>query len=116
LGKFEPTHVGCYWKNLPASFLWTTRFTRRKVESAKRAARIQIFSGLCLLTDYPNASGVVDGDVVRAIAYPNGDYSYTAVSGGSKTVRQFTCDINDVSRMPTQIELNQMKEAKPREP
>ena len=77
---------------------------------------IQIFNGLCLLTDYPKASSVVDGDVVRAFAYPNGEYSYTAVSGGSKTVRQFTCNINAVLNPPSAAEQNQMRAPKPHGP
>jgi hypothetical protein len=77
---------------------------------------LQIYNGLCLLTDYSKISSVVDGDIVRAVAYPNGEYSYTAVSGGSKTVRQFTCDINAVSKAPSQAELNQLKAWKPNEP
>lgn len=59
---------------------------------------------LCLLTDYTNYFRVVDRDVVTAVAYPNGEYSYSAVSGGRKTVRIFTCDPAKVERLPTREE------------
>lgn len=37
---------------------------------------------------------MADGDLVEVWAYPIGMYEYTAVSGGKKTVRKYTCDIN----------------------
>jgi hypothetical protein len=80
------------------------------------ATRLPIYNGLCFLTDYSKASSIVDGDIVRVVAYPNGEYTYIAVSGGSKTVRQFTCDMDAVSNAPTEAELNQLWRAKPREP
>ncbi len=87
-----------------------------EVKYVDQTTHLQLYNGLCLLTDYPRTSSIVDGDVVRAVAYPNGEYSYTAVSGGSKTVRQFTCDINQVVRVPSPAEQNQMKAWKPDKP
>lgn len=50
--------------------------------------------GLVLLVDYPRVSKVADDDGFITIAYPVGTYEYTAVSGGKKTVRKYSCDIN----------------------
>ena len=74
---------------------------------------VQVYDGLCLLTDYASEGNVVDGDVVRTAAYPNGKYTYTAVSGNSKTVRQFTCNANLVLAAPDENELKNIKLARP---
>jgi hypothetical protein len=49
--------------------------------------------GLCLLQDDPRYRSIVDGDYITVLAYPIGQYSYTAVSGGTKTVRKFTASL-----------------------
>jgi len=77
---------------------------------------LQVYDGLCLLTDYHNDANLVDGDIVEAAAYPNGEYTYTTVNGSLKTVRQFTCNVNFVSVTPSENELQKMKLARPLEP
>lgn len=71
-------------------------------------------SNHCLhFTDYAREGNVVDGDVIRVAAYSNGKYTYTAVSGGSKTVRQFTCNVNLVVATPDENEMKDIKLARP---
>ena len=65
---------------------------------------------LCLLTDYRNESLVADGDSIRVEAWPTGQYNYTAVSGGSKTVRKFSTDPSNLVP-PTGEELAVMRVA-----
>jgi hypothetical protein len=65
---------------------------------------VQIFSGLCLLSD-AEKSKLIDGDSVSVIAYPNGIYSYAAVNGGESTVRKFTCAISNVKELPSLEEM-----------
>jgi hypothetical protein len=74
----------------------------------------QVYDGFCLLTDCPQ-SGLADGDVVKFVAYPNGVYTYTTVGGSSKTVRQFTCNINSVGALQGGEELQRITTAKPLE-
>lgn len=50
--------------------------------------------GLVLLADHPRYNQLVDDNVVVVLAYPDGQFSYKAVSGGQKTVRKFTADFN----------------------
>ena len=52
------------------------------------------YRALCLLTDFPDQRVAADEQAITVYAYPDGEYRYTAVSGGNKTVRRFTCDIN----------------------
>ncbi len=73
----------------------------------------QVYDGLCLLTECSSESNKVDGDMVRAIAYPNGQYKYTTVGGGSKTIPQFTCNINLVSVPVSTEALKNLKITKP---
>lgn len=42
--------------------------------------------GTCLLIGYSNG---VDGELLNVIAYPDGEWTYTTVTGASKTVRRF---------------------------
>lgn len=74
---------------------------------------LQIYDGLCLLTDYPDQAKVVDDDVVHAIAYPNGEYSYTTVNESSKTIRKFTCNLNAVSEMADDIQQKALRAPRP---
>jgi hypothetical protein len=60
--------------------------------------------GLVLLEDHPRAAELVDDNVVVTIGYPDGQFSYKAVSGGQKTIRKFTTDFNKAfsSKYPMQ--------------
>lgn len=64
----------------------------------------QLYSGLCLLTDYKNFAEVVDGDTVSMPAYPNGEFTYTSVNGSARTVRVFTTNMDKVKVLPTAAE------------
>lgn len=79
---------------------------RGRMSQIINGKRVPIYSELCLLTHYTNYARVVDRDIVFAIGYPTGEYSYTAVSGGSKTVRRFTADAQQVDRLPTRAEMD----------
>jgi hypothetical protein len=48
--------------------------------------------GLVFLEDHPRYAQLVDDNVVVILAYPDGQYTYTSVAGGQKTVRRFTAD------------------------
>jgi hypothetical protein len=74
-------------------------------------AGIQVFDGLCLLTDAER--GALDGDIVSCFAYPNGNYSYTAVSGGEKSVRRFTANPRLIIQMPSEKEMQLIKQDRP---
>lgn len=67
---------------------------------------VTVYNELCFLEGYTNYNKAVDGDLVMTFAYPNGQFSYTAVSGGSKSVRRFTCDPEAVERLPTKGEMD----------
>jgi hypothetical protein len=72
---------------------------------------VQVFEGLCLLTDVEG--GALDGDIINCTAYPNGNYSYTAVSGGEKTVRRFTANPARIAQMPSEREMELIKQDRP---
>jgi hypothetical protein len=65
-------------------------------EFSKLSSQGKLYKGICLLTDSTNID-VADDDYISSPAYPNGTYSYSAVSGGQKTIRKFTCDISKVN-------------------
>lgn len=50
--------------------------------------------GLILLVDFPGIKNTADDDAFITVAYPIGTHVYTAVSGGKKTVRKYTCNID----------------------
>jgi len=60
--------------------------------------------GLVLLEDHPREAQLVDDNVVVMLGYPDGQFTYKAVSGGEKTVRKFTTDFNKAfsHQYPTQ--------------
>jgi hypothetical protein len=67
---------------------------------------VPVYDGTCILTGY--FSSAIDGDVVSTVAYPNGTYTYTAVSGAEKTVRRFTVNPDDVSTLTTDADMLQL--------
>jgi hypothetical protein len=69
---------------------------------------IQIYDGLCLLTGHSEYDKLVDDDIVYAVAYPNGQYA-----GGTKTVRQFTCNIDAVSSLADTAQMKALKAPRP---
>jgi hypothetical protein len=50
--------------------------------------------GLVLLEDDPDYDQIVDDNLVQAIAYPDGQFTYTTANNSSKTIRRFTMDFN----------------------
>lgn len=53
------------------------------------------FEGACLLVDFQKNR--VDGEPIITDAIPIGEYSYTAASGGTRTVRKFSADLAKAS-------------------
>ena len=49
--------------------------------------------GTVLLVDHPKIDLLVDGDLILILAWPDGNYEYTSVSGGRKTVRKYTASV-----------------------
>ncbi len=45
--------------------------------------------GTFLLTGYPNEASLVDGSAIKTVAFANGTYSYTSVTGANKTVASY---------------------------
>lgn len=60
---------------------------------------VPVYDEFCLLTDYGKGKSLVDGDHISVLAYPNGEYSYTATSGGKKTIRKFTANLDRVTQL-----------------
>jgi hypothetical protein len=50
-----------------------------------------IYKGTCWVKRHPNHGSLVDGDQVDIVAWDDGQYGYTAVMGGRRTVRAFKC-------------------------
>lgn len=53
---------------------------------------------LAMLWKYPS-TGLVDGQSLRLKVYPIGTYQYETVNGSSKTIMQFTADLNQALQM-----------------
>ena len=75
---------------------------------------IQVYIGLCLLTDHPSYSKLVDGDKIAIVAWPNGQYTYTAVSKSMKSIRRFTANLSNVNSPATPEEEKVMRAMKGR--
>ena len=70
---------------------------------------IQIFDGLCFLTDNSSKfDKLVDGDIACSVAYPNGQYKYAL-----GTVRRFTCTVDAVSTAASDAEMKIMRAPRP---
>jgi hypothetical protein len=54
------------------------------------AVRRNRYVGLVLLVDFSRYSDAVDDDLIKALAYPVGEYSYTTSQGAQKTIRKFS--------------------------
>lgn len=50
-------------------------------------------TGTILLTDFPKARTLADGDKFSAIVYPTGQFSYESVGGGRRTIRKYSADL-----------------------
>jgi hypothetical protein len=51
-----------------------------------------VYEGWCLLKGHPSEAGIVDDDKISIRAVLEGTYSYTTVSGASKTIRSFNAE------------------------
>jgi len=68
-----------------------------KLVAAKGVEKLRAYEterGTILLIDFPGVANVADEDGFMIVAYPCGTYEYTAVSGGKKTVRKYTCSLD----------------------
>lgn len=76
-----------------------------------KALRNLEFYGDAILMAHPQERGLVDNDYIEIIAYPIGSYTYETVTGATRTIRAFTCNLDDaVTRWQTgQLEINSLK-------
>lgn len=69
----------------------------KKINKEKGAPQVKqamnIERGIVYIVDHPNITNLADDDEFVVIAYPIGTHEYTAVSGGKKTVRKYTCNL-----------------------
>jgi hypothetical protein len=61
--------------------------------------------GTCLLVGYSQG---VDGETVHVVAYPDGEWTYTTVTGAARTVRRFQYNPNAVSHVASQDDIQHM--------
>ena len=85
---YEPNDKGEYVYHGKSSFIHNT--PNQFEESMRRTRPRAVHVGLVLLVDFPKYPDVVDDDLIRALAYPVGEYSYTTAQDARKTVRRFS--------------------------
>lgn len=68
-----------------------------------------LFVGRGLLTD-AEKSGLIDGQPIKSVIYPNGTYTYKSVGAGTATIQKFTLDPTKVTKPATPEQFQMLKE------